>query len=183
MNDFNQMHALYHAGIKGMKWGIRRFQNEDGTLTEEGKIRYGVGKDGKMSKQGQKKFESDSLNPEGVKQEQFNNAANNVKTASNALSSIPVKSGKTQRGSYPELSDAELQKRVNRLNLEQRYSDLVGDTKYVSSGGEKARELFQTIGAIATVAVIAYPIVKDIAKSFKNRPKRVPKQFRLPAPK
>ena len=28
-------------GIKGQKWGIRRFQNEDGTLTEEGKRRYG----------------------------------------------------------------------------------------------------------------------------------------------
>lgn len=32
---------LYHHGIKGQKWGIRRFQNEDGTLTEEGKARYG----------------------------------------------------------------------------------------------------------------------------------------------
>ena len=31
---------LYHHGIKGQKWGVRRFQNEDGTLTEEGKARY-----------------------------------------------------------------------------------------------------------------------------------------------
>lgn len=31
---------LVHHGIKGQKWGVRRFQNEDGTLTEEGKIRY-----------------------------------------------------------------------------------------------------------------------------------------------
>lgn len=30
---------LYHHGIKGQKWGIRRFQNEDGTLTEAGKKR------------------------------------------------------------------------------------------------------------------------------------------------
>jgi len=30
-----------HHGIKGQKWGIRRFQNEDGTLTEEGLKRYG----------------------------------------------------------------------------------------------------------------------------------------------
>lgn len=31
---------LSHYGIKGMKWGVRRYQNSDGTLTEEGKARY-----------------------------------------------------------------------------------------------------------------------------------------------
>lgn len=34
---------LAHYGIKGQKHGIRRFQNEDGSLTEAGKARYGVG--------------------------------------------------------------------------------------------------------------------------------------------
>ena len=31
---------IWHHGIKGMRWGIRRYQNEDGTLTEAGKKRY-----------------------------------------------------------------------------------------------------------------------------------------------
>lgn len=31
---------LYHHGILGQKWGIRRYQNEDGTLTAAGKTRY-----------------------------------------------------------------------------------------------------------------------------------------------
>ena len=31
---------LYHHGIKGQRWGVRRFQNSDGTLTEAGKKRY-----------------------------------------------------------------------------------------------------------------------------------------------
>ena len=31
---------LYHHGIKGMKWGVRRYQNPDGSLTDEGRRRY-----------------------------------------------------------------------------------------------------------------------------------------------
>ena len=36
--------ALQHSGIKGMHWHERRYQNEDGTLTEEGKKRYSKAK-------------------------------------------------------------------------------------------------------------------------------------------
>lgn len=33
------MNELYHHGIKGQKWGVRRYQNEDGSLTNAGKKR------------------------------------------------------------------------------------------------------------------------------------------------
>lgn len=37
-----QLNELYHHGIQGQKWGVRRYQNADGTLTVEGRKRYGV---------------------------------------------------------------------------------------------------------------------------------------------
>ena len=45
MNDYlayriKYSNELYHYGVKGQKWGIRRYQNPDGSLTDEGKKRY-----------------------------------------------------------------------------------------------------------------------------------------------
>lgn len=39
------MDELQHHGIKGQKWGVRRYQNQDGSLTDEGKKH--VNSDGK----------------------------------------------------------------------------------------------------------------------------------------
>lgn len=50
MNYIIKNGVLYHHGILGQKWGIRRYQNPDGTLTEEGYKRYGknVGRSDKI---------------------------------------------------------------------------------------------------------------------------------------
>lgn len=33
----DKMHELYHHGIKGQKWGVRRYQNKDGSLIKSNK--------------------------------------------------------------------------------------------------------------------------------------------------
>ena len=43
METWREELYLSHTGIPNMKWGVRRFQNYDGSLTPEGRKRYGVG--------------------------------------------------------------------------------------------------------------------------------------------
>lgn len=45
---------LYHHGIHGQRWGVRRFQNEDGSLTEAGKARYDTDYDAASQSSGSK---------------------------------------------------------------------------------------------------------------------------------
>ena len=40
MWQYQNTDELYHYGILGMKWGVRRYQNKDGSLTPKGKKRY-----------------------------------------------------------------------------------------------------------------------------------------------
>ena len=46
---------LQHFGIKGMKWGVRRYQNKDGSLTPAGKKRYDESDEEREKKEKSKK--------------------------------------------------------------------------------------------------------------------------------
>lgn len=91
---------LLHYGILGMKWGIRRYQNYDGTLTSAGKKRYG-GDDNGDSVRVITKGENDggSVSPD----------------SSQARSVKPVS----------EMSDDELRAFLNRADMERRYNEIV----------------------------------------------------------
>lgn len=41
---------LSHHGIKGMRWGVRRYQNSDGSLTPQGRLRYHYSTGAKLNK-------------------------------------------------------------------------------------------------------------------------------------
>lgn len=112
-------------------------------------------------------------NGENKKSIDVSGSLKSVSNLANEVAKIPVKKGQTIRGTYPEMTNQELQEKVNRMQLEQRYSDLKGDTKYVASGGEKTREILQTIGSITAIAgslyVVGKPIFKLMSKKIKKK--------------
>lgn len=170
MNDYLKTRELYHSGIKGMKWGIRRYQNYDGTLTDEGRRRYaGVDKDtyekmsdadkAKVDAAGIANFEAAARSTESAGK--IAKEAENITRASQTFTQ-ESRGSKAIRKDYSNLSDDELRNRVNRLNLERSYGDLTGDTKYVKTGKEKAREWLQTIGAVLAVSGSAIAIYRSL---------------------
>lgn len=96
---------LYHHGILGMKWGVRRYQNADGSLTAAGKKRY-TNPDGSLNEKGKKKF------------------GNSVATAEKVETASKSSSDDSAAKRASEMTDAELQNRVNRLRNEDAYKDL-----------------------------------------------------------
>lgn len=85
---------LAHYGILGMKWGVRRYQNKDGTLTSAGKKRAA-------------KLESEYNKLVGKKDSSENNTANS-KTS-------------TKKKSIKDMTDEELRAAINRKQLEDSY--------------------------------------------------------------
>lgn len=58
---------LIHWGIRGQKWGLRKYQNPDGTLTPEGRIRYGKGHKKQLTKEAIEKKRAEVLRSDNPK--------------------------------------------------------------------------------------------------------------------
>ena len=64
--DLSSNDYLAHHGILGQKWGVRRFQNEDGSLTAAGKSRYSTGNTAAASKSTDSASSRDSKASSGI---------------------------------------------------------------------------------------------------------------------
>lgn len=75
-------YELYHWGIKGMKWGVRRFQNKDGSLTPAGRKRYSDSSDGTS---GQSKTASKPKSVKDMSDDELRTKVNRLTLEKNAL--------------------------------------------------------------------------------------------------
>ena len=76
---------LYHHGILGMKWGVRRYQNKDGSLTNAGKNRYDRDVRENNSKKKDNRIRIDGPDPKRWVKEDLNRARRVVDTSSDLL--------------------------------------------------------------------------------------------------
>lgn len=101
---------LEHHGIQGQKWGVRRFQNKDGSLTAAGRKRIGLSP--KPKKSG-----GSSLAGAVTKIKAKKNERKQADEGHDDFKRARAKSPK-------QMSTSELQEATNRLNLESRYNEL-----------------------------------------------------------
>lgn len=145
MWEYNHFDEMYHAGIKGMKWGVRRFQNKDGSLTDAGRRRYkdnpegsdATGdkkrtlfkKKGSSSESGDETEKSESLKSKITKKiaERKQKKAEEAAKESEEKKQKEAEAEANKPKKTSDMSDAELRERINRLGLEKQYNQLVSE--------------------------------------------------------
>lgn len=139
---------LKHYGIKGMKWGVRRFQNSDGSLTSEGRKRYS----GNDLKEAQKKVDKGKAMVDGVKKTR-------VKAAEKQHE-------KKIKDDLSKMSDQELRGIINRLNMEERYTQVM-KSRGVEAGKNRVDKILEYAGTALTIGSSALSImiaIKELQK-------------------
>lgn len=118
-----------------------------------------------------KKIKDTELYHHGVKGMKWGVIRENVEKASTSIGEIGKaaksiddtldkgRKGKSTHPDYSHLSDEQLRKEVNRMNLENQYAQLKGQSKYKASGQEKAHEILQSIGILAAVTTALTPFI------------------------
>lgn len=133
----NNTNELSHHGIPGMRWGIRRFQNRDGSLTPAGRKRAEKLKD-----------EYDALtNKKPINKSQNKDIDNKPK-------------------SYKDMTDAELRSKTDRLNAEKNYIEAVNNHKAATAGEiSKGKKIVNTF-LKDMLEPAAIDVGKQLVKSY-----------------
>ena len=155
---------LYHYGMKGMRWGIRRYQNKDGSLTPAGKKRYNK----EMAKLKAEEKVLKNKQKTQAKMDKLDEKRKDVAALRKGKTppSTLKKAKETQKRSLKDLSDDELRTIVNRMQLEQQYRTLAPEK--ISTGRKFANAVMKNVVAPAATEV-GKQVVKDaMQKAFKK---------------
>ena len=159
---------IKHHGIKGQKWGVRRFQNKDGTLTPAGKQKYGSKENFEKQYPEERKAATKAATKavkkasdkgvDAVKAAREVEAERTKKRQAKADKALE----KAAREKASKMSDQELREAVNRLNLEENYTRMVQNRERISVGESAVAKVLNVTLTAMTVTSTALGIATAI---------------------
>lgn len=151
--------SLQHWGIRGMHWGERRYQNKDGSLTPEGRLRYSRDElENKGKRKGKVDLGDNTANAKRWVKEDLTRSKNlsdstgNFVRATQSLERATDKGKEKPRLDLSKKTDQELREAINRELLERQYNQIFNAPE-VSKGRTAVRDTLEIVGS--TMAVVS----------------------------